>query len=115
MNIKKIAALSFTKNDLDPEKVNLIKEYLKRKELKEYIKELSRIINKKTVVVISALPIDEQSRKKISSIFYDKKIEYDIDHSLVMGIKIIENDNIYEFNLKKTLEDISSHVIDAYD
>ncbi len=115
INIKKLAELSFTKNDLDPKKVNLIKKYLKRKDSRNYIKELSRIINKKTLIVTSVLSLNEEDRKKISSLFPGKKITYNIDRSLMMGVRIIEDDNIYELNLKNTLENIAAHIINTYD
>jgi len=38
------------------------------------------------------------------------RIEFLEDKSLIAGIKLIDNDNIYDFNLKNTFENLVSYI-----
>lgn len=107
--------MSFSQGELDPNKINIIKNNLQRRELKNYIKELEKIIKRNTVFITSSIPFNTESKIKIESLFPRKKIEYHINQSLIVGLRVIDNDNLYELDLKKILENISSHIIESYD
>lgn len=103
--IKKLASVSYTRGRLDNEKVNRVAKSLKRGDLKVYIKNLKAINSKHTVTI--TVP-DEQGlnekRRYLSKIYPNKKLVFNIDPSLLTGIRIIDSDNEYELSLKSFLE-----------
>lgn len=115
--IKKLAENSYKSFDLDQKSVEKIIKLLTKKELREYIKILKKLEQKKSIIIV--IPNEKISKKSLSmqlkKIFPDRKIIYQTDPSLLLGIRIIDNDLIYELNLKDTLEQISTHIIKAYD
>ena len=106
--IKLIAQKSFIKNELDYKKVKIFTSKMKRKELREYIREIKSLDSKMKVrIVVPNLKTFE--KKDISSLlkkYQDKKILYEEDQSLLVGLKVIDNDLIYDFNLKNSLEEL---------
>lgn len=103
--IKQLANASFTKDSLDSKKVDKITKHLKRNELKVYIKALKNIENSKKVTFL--IPIFGTSSNTITEskrLFPNKKIELKEDKTLLAGIRLIDKDNIYDFNLKNTFE-----------
>lgn len=109
--IKTLASLSFEKNYLDIKRVNKISKDLSRRELKEYIKFIKQIEKKRKVVAFVAnLSQKKTLEKDMKRIFLDKKIEIVEDKSLIAGLRIIDNDNVYDFNIKNTLENITSFI-----
>lgn len=116
--IKKLANLSFTRNNLDANKVRRIARFLKRSDLKEYVRALKSIeANKKVHVLIPNLSQLKRSdlQKTFGKIFPDKKILYEEDPSLLVGVRVINNDQVFDFNLKNTLENLGSFVENQYD
>ena len=103
--IKKLASVSYTRGRIDNEKVNRITKSLKRGDLKIYIKNLKAIDSKHSVTI--TVP-DEQrlneKRRYLSKIYPNKKLIFNIDSSLLAGIRIIDMDNEYELSLKSFLE-----------
>lgn len=116
MSIKKlkiIVAESYKNDILNSNKAYAIADSLTRYELKQYIIALKNRENKKNVIVFT--PFETNNDKVFEKLFPNKKIIYKIDPSLVLGLKIINNDNVYEFNLKNTLDDIISYITETYD
>ena len=109
--IKNLAGASYSENILDAKKTNRISKLLNRSELKRYIKFLKALEQGKTIKVIMSdiktknLLIDEFRAK-----FPNKKLEFLEDKSLIAGLKIIDNDNIYDFNLANTLGNLVSYI-----
>lgn len=102
--IKKLAEESYSKNTLDSGKITKITKNLKREDLKVYIRNLKDLEAKKTVVV--TVP-DENGVRDIkdhfSKLYPDKKLVFNIDSSLLSGIKVVDYDNVYELSLKSFL------------
>jgi|SRR3989338_2936922 len=109
-DIKKMALLSFKNENLDEQIVLKIAKMLSKKDLRQYIKTLRLIDRKKTVVVSIANKTNVSLQAKLTKIFKDKKIIIKEDKNLIAGIKIEDFDNVYEFNLKNTLENIVNFV-----
>lgn len=111
--IKQLALDSFVKNSLDGKKVNRFSAKMKRKELREYIRAIKLIDLRNKVIII--VPSLNKFRKtdllQISKIFRGKRIEYKEDPDLLVGVKVIDNDQILNFNLKDRLDNI----IESYD
>lgn len=111
--IKLLAKGSYIKDNLDHNKVNKIFKLLNRNDLKLFIKALKNEEKKNTVTIIlpdiklsKRIELEEMFKTK----FANKKIIYKTDPSLIVGIKIIDNDTIYEYNLKNTLENLRSYI-----
>jgi len=83
-----------------------LKEYengdrpLSRKKLKELIHELERQEKKSIVIVETAKTVDEgKYLSKFQSLFPGKKIKFIVNQNLIFGIRITDDDNVYELNL----------------
>ncbi len=109
--IKKLAQLSYTKGELDGKKVKKIANFLSRQDLKEYIKILRELENaKKVTVIVPRLYKDKEFEKQLSGVFDGKKIIFKEEPSLITGLRVENNDLIYELSLKNTLENLNSHI-----
>lgn len=116
MNIKKIKMLvlsSYTDKKLNSDMVNKIAALLTRKDLKIYIKVVKNYEKENTVIV--SLPFMYNDKKIFDKTFKGKKIIYKEDPSLIAGVRIINNDIVYEYDLQNTLEDIATYIGLAYD
>jgi hypothetical protein len=116
MNSNKIARLvkaSYVNNKLDEKIVNKIASLISRSDLKKYIDGLKLSEKKKTLIVSSSS--DNQDVKKLKELFPHKKIIIKKDPSLMLGIRIVDNDIAYEFTLKNTLDKIVEHIEQSYD
>jgi hypothetical protein len=116
MNKKKINSLiaeSYTNDSLDQKKVNGICALISKSDLKKYINGL-KLAEKQRNVIISS-PINNQDTKKFTKLFPHKKIVFKKDPSLMLGMQIIDNDIVYEFTLKNSLDRIVSYIEKNYD
>lgn len=113
--ITQLVLASYKKNNLDEDTVEKIANLLTKTELKEYVRELKSSERKKTVVVVLPYMPNEKDQKKITGGFPNKKIMYMIDSTLMVGIRLIDNDLISEYNLKNTLDEMEKHVAQTHD
>ena len=64
----------------------------------------------KRLHVISSKPLGEARKKEIEKTFNEKlgksEFKYEIDASLIGGVKIIDGDTIYDGSIKEKLEKI---------
>lgn len=103
--VKKLAQSSFTKDRLDSGKVKKAVKVLKREDLKVYIKDLKDIEARKTVYI--TVPNEEglmELKKYFTQLYPDKKLMFQMDPSLIGGVKVVDYDNIYELSMKNFLE-----------
>jgi len=113
-NAKKLALQSFDNNILNQKKVNLIEGKLKSSDMKKYIKALKLIERKNTIYLV--LPNEkikngvDYAIESLKKMYPGKKIEYLYDKSLMAGIKIINDDLIYEYNIGNTINNIFLHL-----
>ncbi len=109
--IKTLAKSSYTNNVLNSKKVNRIVKLLNRNELKTYLKFLKSLEKSKTVnVLISKITMKNDVSNKLKRMFPDKKLEFTEDKSLIAGIRIVNNDDVYDFNLKNTFTNLVSYI-----
>lgn len=116
--IKKIALASYTKNDLDAKKVKKIAGFLTRNGLKQYIKELKLLENQKTITILTPSvnkKVQNDLKMKFAKIYTDKKVIIDNDPSLILGVKVIDNDLIYDLSIKNTLDSLNIYINEQYD
>jgi len=116
LEIKKLAEKSFTNENLDIKKIKKITPLLGRKQLKVYIKFLKKLENIRTVWVFTPINnIEKEIIDKLKSMFPRKRIEYITDSSLIAGLRIIDNDMVYELNLKDSLDGLITYLKRSYD
>src|SRR3989344_1171035 len=109
--IKNLALASYKNGNLDSLLVSKFIKQLSRKDLKIYIKILKSIESKKNVVLtVADTNISSEFLKKTKSLFPGKKIIVKEDKSLIAGLKIVDFDMVYEFNLKNKIEKISEFI-----
>lgn len=114
--IKQLAIASFNRGNIDPKKVLRISSRLKRSELRDYVKFLKMQIYQRLVriQIPNLKTVDEAKlRKQFSNIFLNKKIIIEENPQLLLGMKIIDNDRIYDFNLKDSFESINEHFVES--
>lgn len=111
-----LAKESYTKNQLDEKKIITFTAKMDRKTLKVYIDSIKTIEKKKNVIV--ALPNVKSyniSRKLFEEIFPNKDIIFEEDTQLILGVRITDNDMIYEKSLENSLHNILSEVKKNYE
>jgi F0F1-type ATP synthase delta subunit len=109
--IKNLAIGSYTRDSLDAKKVTRISKLLTRAELKRYIRFLKNLEQSKTVeVIMSKLDTKNAVAKELRKMFSGKRVEFSEDKSLIAGMKLIDNDIVYDFNLKNTFENLVSYI-----
>lgn len=112
--IKILIAQSYTNSILNPKKVFAIAKTLLRAELKKYIAELKNNENRNKIMVIT--PFERTGNNSMfADLFPGKTIDSQNDKSLIIGAKIVNNDNVYEFNLRNTLNGILEQSVKNYD
>lgn len=109
--IRQLANLSYLKYKLDEKKVKKISYNLSRKDLKEYIKILKMLEKKKSVTVVLPSTVnDRELENNLREIFRGKKIIYKVDKDIIAGIKILDQDNVYDFSLTNKLDSIIANI-----
>lgn len=111
-DLNNLVRISYKNSALDKKTVLLIGNKLSRKNLKLYLQALKNYEKKNTVKVIVA--DDKINRilleKKLKQEFGNKKFDFEVDKSLIAGIKVIDNDLIYDYNLNSTINSLITHI-----
>jgi len=103
--IKQLASASYTKEILDSKKVEKIAALLSRADVKEYIRALKLAEKSHTVsLVLPDAKLYNSNRKFWENAFKNKRVIVEEDPSLLLGVKVINNDMIYDMTLKNNLE-----------
>src|SRR5680860_1071882 len=108
--IKKLALDSYLGNSLNAARVKKIADRLTREDLKKYLRVLKdNEKQKKVTIVMPDIDIKDKKEieRKFKNAFKDKKIYFETDPSLILGLKIINNDLIYELSLNDTFDKIN--------
>lgn len=108
-----LISASYKKDILDQKKVNKIACLISKTDLKKYIYGLKLAESKKTVTV--SCPTDKFELTKLEKLFPNKKIIFKKDPSLMLGVKIVDNDLVYELTLKDSLGKIVNYIEQNYD
>ncbi len=113
--LKQLVLKSYQDNKLQSENVLMISETLDRKALKEYLAALKQTEKLRTVYVDVPFDGDDEQIKEVKSLFPGKNIVVRKDPSLLVGMRIANNDDVFEMNLRHHLDAIMSHVENDYD
>jgi F0F1-type ATP synthase delta subunit len=108
--IQLLAANSYTGNALDEKVVDAIAQRLSRKELKEYLRALKQIEQKKEVLVRTPKVLTNDEKKTITNLYPEKRIIYTIDPTMIGGIEVTIDDIMYEINLEKTFDQMVNYI-----
>lgn len=115
--LKRLVDYSFVDNELSAKRVGEVSKLLKnkREHLKEYASALKR--KEKSMSVFIDVPTNnfDQYKKQLKKIYPNRKIIWNIDPSLLLGVRITEGDNVFEMSLKKSLDSIISKIGHNYD
>ncbi len=112
--LKKLVIESYVDGELNAQRVNEIADFLDRNDLKLYIKALKNWEKEQSIIVDMPLEINE-FQEEIKALFPDKKIVMRIDPSLLLGLRLQANDDLYEISLNNTLNKITRHIEEQYD
>jgi F0F1-type ATP synthase delta subunit len=113
--LNKLVEASYIDESLDQQRVMAIAERVNRKELKAYIQAIKAREQSTTVIVDAPYELDKKQTDELLKFFPGKKLVSRKDNSLLLGLKITDNDTIYEMNLKDTLDNISDYLKETYD
>lgn len=109
--IRNLVQASYSKNMLDIKRVNRIIKLLSRADLKEYIKGIKAFeYNKKISIFVPNLSIVGDLKKELTKLFPNKIIEVKEDKTLLAGVKIIDDDDVYDFNLRNNLKNLVLYI-----
>lgn len=115
--LKQLVDYSYMDNSLNFERISKVEKLLKnkRKDLKKYISALK--IREKSHNIIIDIPMNnfDYYKNEFKKSFVNKNITWNIDPSLLLGLRITEGDNVLEVNLKKSLENIVTKIKQNYD
>ena len=111
--IDKLVAHSYKNNFLDQKKVNKIAALIGKSDLKKYINALKLAEKRKNLIISS--PINNLDLSKFEKLFPNKRIILKMDPALMLGVKIVDDDIIYEFTLNNSLDKILNYIEQNYD
>ncbi|MBF8250087.1 MAG: hypothetical protein HW400_688 [Candidatus Levybacteria bacterium] len=111
--IDKLITISYKGSNLDQKKVNKITSLISKSDLKKYINGLKLVESKKSLIISS--PGNDQDLRKFGKIFPNRKIVFQKDPTLLLGVRIADNDLVYDFTLKNSLDRIINYIEQSYD
>lgn len=111
--INKLIVASYKNSLLDQKKVNKIASLISKSDLKKYINGLKATESKKNLIISS--PTNNQNLGTFQKLFPHKKIVFQKDPSLMLGVRIVDNDLVYDFTLKSSLDKIVNYIEQNYD
>jgi hypothetical protein len=112
--LKQLVVESYNDGELDAQKVNKIADLLNKSELKLYIRALKNWEREHSIIL--DVPMEDKAlMEQMHEVFPDKKIVINVDPSLLLGMRLQHNDDVYEMSLKNTLDKITEHIEESYD
>lgn len=112
--LKQLVLISYKNGTLDKVTVSRIADKLDRAELKQYIKSLKNAEKLRNVYVENPFGLQKDEIVELKNIFQDKNIVDKNNPELIIGTRIIYNDDIFEMSLKSSLDSIVEK-IENYD
>lgn len=108
--LKQLVNASFQNGNILENMVVSISKRMKRSELKQYINGLKKRLQELTVYIESPFSLTSEQSLELKKIFPDKTIITIRKPSLMLGIRILNRDMIYDFSLKNKLESLITHI-----
>jgi F0F1-type ATP synthase delta subunit len=114
--MKNLIIASFNKDaHLDGTLVATIASHLTRKQLKEYLNALKRYEKKRKLIVDCSFVPTKEQEEMVRKQFPKKQVRFHTDPELLFGVRITDNDIVYDVNLKRTLELLEEYIDKQYD
>lgn len=113
--LQQLVLASYKGDSLDAKIVDEIAKRLDRQDLKAYVRALKLMEQKKKIYI--AMPkasVYNTSKKTLESLFPTKDLIFEEDPTLLLGMRLIDNDMVYEMSLKERLESILDEVNQQY-
>jgi F0F1-type ATP synthase delta subunit len=107
--IQQLVKASYVDDVLHEPTVNKIAAHLTRNELKEYIRGLKEQEKRTTLFVTVPHAKTQVNEDELGRIFGQKKVVVQTDPDLLLGLKITDRDDVYNMNLKTSLERITDY------
>lgn len=111
--ITKLALGSYTNDTLDEKKVLRVATQLSRLDLKRYIRVLKAIERKKNLFI--QVPDKKRFQKTLEDVFRDRNIIIEEDSDLLMGVRITDDDMVYDMSLESRINKILEDLDENYD
>lgn len=108
--LRRIVLESYSKEELDKGRVLKIANNLNRRQLKEYIKALKNEENKRYVDVTLPYKPSDKEEETIKNLFPKKKINFFQKPSMIAGIEVRNEDEIFSLSLEDELDNILEHI-----
>ena len=108
--IKQLVEASYVDNKLDRSRVNRIIAHLTARELRGYLKVLKRQEKRLYVFADSSFELSEQDKKSFAELFPNKNLIFGRDPNLIFGVRITNDDMLYNVNIKNSLEQIKTYI-----
>ena len=113
--IRLLVQASYTKNKLDNTKVEKIAKLLSKADLKSYIRGLKLEEKKhKVYIALASKTIYNKKRKELEQLYPGKEIIFEEDPSLLLGIRVLNEDMLYELSLSDRLTRITQGTEENY-
>lgn len=113
--IKILAQESYSGRNLDEKKVMEFSSYMDRKTVKRYLRAVKTIEKQKNVIIATASIKSYNTNKELfEELFENKNIIPEEDPSLLLGLRITDNDMIYEKSLDSSFENILTDIKKNY-
>lgn len=108
--VAKLVEVSYNNGRLDEARVNRIVKILNRKDLSVYLKALKRQENRLNVFIDHSFNLSALDQEILIKLFPEKTVYFRKDPGLVWGIRILEDDKVYNLNMKSALEQMSIYL-----
>ncbi len=113
--LQQLVLASYQKEKLNPQRVDEITNRLDRKDIKAYLRALKLMEQqKKLFVAMPKTSVYNTSKKDLEKLFPKKEIVFTEDPSLLLGVTLVDNDMVYEMNLRDQLETVLDEVDQQY-
>lgn len=114
-DIRQLVVASYTKDRLDDKKVEKIAGMLSKTDLKAYIRGLRLEEQKhKIYLALATKTIYNKARKEFEKAFEGKEIVFTEDPSLLLGMRVLDGDMLYEVSLSERLNQLTKSVEENY-
>ncbi len=113
--LQQLVLASYQDEDLDAHNVDEISKRLSTKDLKAYLRALKLMEQQKKIyIAMPSASVYNTSKKDLKKLFPKKELVFTEDPSLLLGMRLIDNDMVYDMNLKSRLENVIEEVEQQY-
>lgn len=109
--INQLIERSLANNELNRDKILSIAAQLNRTQLKIYIDGLKKWVREHTVIIETAKDVSKDTKDEFKRQFSGKRVVFRSNPDLLLGVKVTDNDTVYEMDLKDSLEHVRNYLL----